>query len=151
MKHQDILNEIGNSLGIELAFDDHDQCFILLDEHLMVSVRSAEDAWILYGMLGRLEADGQPEDTARTLLALNLRLAESGGGSIAREASSDVLMLVLRVATADMDGARMQAILGQFVNALDHALSEVDGLLKPQAQQPAMQAFSGGFGICDRA
>ncbi|MET1116601.1 MAG: chaperone SicP [Comamonas sp.] len=151
MNHQDILNEIGNSLGIELTFDEHQQCFVLLDEHLMMSLRSVDDAWILYGMLGRLGEDGQPKDIASSLLTLNLHLAESGGASIAREASSNVLMLVLRVATADMDGARMQAALGDFVDALDSTLTAVNALLKPQAEQPSLAAFSKGPSIFDRA
>ncbi len=138
--HQEILNQIGQSLGLELEFDENGQCFLLLDEKLMVSIRSLDDSWILYGMLGNIDEDEQ-EEVAFFLLSLNLSQAESGGASIAVEKSSGVLMQVLRVPTAGMDGERMQEIIGHFVDQLAHTIATLNGEQALPVQASALAAF----------
>lgn len=137
------MDQIGNSLEIELSFDENGQCFLLLDEHLMVSIRSVDGGWILYGMLGDMNADESAEGVARTLLALNLELAQSGSCSIALEASSDVIMLVQRIDTASVDGERLQDMLGHFVDTLSNTIAVLNGKPGPEKQGAFAPAFSG--------
>lgn len=149
MDHQDLLNHIGTSLDIELAFDKYGQCFLLLDEHLMVSVRSVDQAWILYGMLAKLEEEDHTKDIARSMLAQNVSLAESGSGSIVLESESNVLMLVRRIATTHIDGQRMQELLSDFVDALDAALGAFKDKRPPEPT--SVPTFAAHPGLFERA
>lgn len=150
LSHQELLKDMGYALGLDLEFDDNGQCFLLLDEELMVSIRNLEDSWVLYGMLGNIwtsDADEESNETslakAQVLLALNLAFAEAGGASIALEGSSGVAMLVSRVSTAGVNSERMQEIIGNFVNQLSHAIGILRDESQPQetAPPPSLPAF----------
>lgn len=58
---------------------------------------------------------------------------------------------LIDINTQSRDAARLQALLGNFVDALHGALTAVDGLTKLQAEPPSMPALSGGSGLFDRA
>ena len=149
--HQKLLHQIGQSLGIALEFDENNQCFLLLDEQLMVSVRSLDDAWILYGMLGNLEENEAREDAALALLSLNLNLAEAGEASIALEESSGVIMLIARVDTTDMDSEHMQEILGNFVSQLSNTIALLNGEQPAEDSPSPPPAFPLDMGFFNRA
>ena len=151
MEVQSILNEIGRSLDMELTLDEQGQCLIVMDEHLMVSLRSVDDALIFYGMLGSMDQLAKIDDADKKLWAFNLPLTETGIGSIVLEPSSKVLMLVKRVETSHMDGHHAQHILGNFVDALENIILELYTLLEPGEQTPSLPDFPKGVGILDRA
>lgn len=150
MEIQDILNELGSSLDLELTLDEQGQCLIIMDEHLMVSLRAMDDALIMYGMLGKIDQLVQFKNVGQTLLALNLSLAESGAGSVVLEPSSKVIMLVKRIATDHMDGQRMQNVLGNFVDALENIMTEF-GPLQESMEEPPLPAFPQGLEMMERA
>lgn len=160
--HQTLLQEIGKSLDVALEFDDKDQCFLLLDEQLMVSVRSLGEAWIFYGMIGNLyhddhdddddeaEQDEEAENIAQTLLSLNLAQAESGAASIAIEKTSGVIMLVLRVATWGMDSVRMKDVLAAFVDQLKTTIAMLNALDEVPEIPAAQPVFPVGMEFFQR-
>lgn len=48
-----LLKELGEDLGLPLAFDENGRCLLILDDKLMISIHTSKsDGWILYGMLG---------------------------------------------------------------------------------------------------
>lgn len=160
--HQSLLQEIGQSLDIYLEFDENHQCFLLLDEQLMVSIRSLDDAWVFYGMVGNLypedvdegdaaQQNDETENTAQALLSLNLSQAESGGASIAMEKSSGVIMLVLRVATIGMYSLGMKDRLAGFVDQLKATIATLNGETEVPEKEAALPVFPLATGFFERA
>lgn len=135
--HKLLLQNFGQSLELELEFDDNNQCLLMTDDQLFISIRSLDDAWIFYGMVGGLET--APDDKASAeraeeatniplkLLARNMTLAEAGTASIVLEKSSGVIMLVQRVTTLDIDGERMKEVLDNFVTELGNTVAIFQG------------------------
>lgn len=160
--HQSLLQEIGQSLDIDLEFDENHQCFLLLDEQLMVSIRSLDDAWVFYGMVGNLypedvdegdaaQQNDETENTAQALLSLNLSQAESGGASIAMQKSSGVIMLVLRVATIGMYSLGMKDRLAGFVDQLKATIATLNGETEVPEKEAALPVFPLATGFFERA
>jgi hypothetical protein len=126
-----LLTDLGKLLGIELTFDENNQCFLLLDERVMISIRDLNNHFVLYGMLGEF-----PEDKSATfwqkLLALNVVLAETGAGSIALEESADVVMLIKAIHTDGLTVAELEKEVSVFVSQVEKlitALTEDDFFL----------------------
>ena len=152
---QDFLQKMAQSLDTALEFDENGQCLLLLGKKLMVSIRSLDNAWIFYGMLGNLlqddeENDEDPADIVQALLARNLALLEASGAGIAIEESSGAIMLVLRVATSGMDGERMKEALDSFVGQLSHTIAAFAGE-EEEAQAPSPVNFPPEPGFFERA
>ncbi len=49
--HQDIIANIGEKLGLPLAFDDNNQYLLLLDGDIFTSIEAKDDIWLLDGMI----------------------------------------------------------------------------------------------------
>ncbi|VDZ77180.1 virulence associated chaperone [Salmonella bongori] len=49
--HQDIIADIGERLGLPLTFDDNNQCVLLLDTDIFMSIEAKDDIWLLNGMI----------------------------------------------------------------------------------------------------
>lgn len=89
--HQDFLNQVGERLGLPLRFDENNQCLLMLDDNLFVSVRVFGDCWVLRGLLMEVFPCSNSE-TLRDLLAMNRELAEQDGGTLAYEPESQALL-----------------------------------------------------------
>lgn len=90
--HDELLSLLGERLGIELYFEEK-QCFIMLDQALMISIRQQDQGWVLYGMLKKVPAN---QDGAfwREFMMHNLVLAEGGAGAIGYDAQSEALVYI---------------------------------------------------------
>lgn len=130
-KQTQLLKDLGKNLGIDLVFDENDQCFLLLDEQLMVSIKSADDHFILYGMLGEFPEGDISTAFCQKLLAFNFALAETGDGSIAIDESSEVVMLIKHLPIDGLDVTQFEKIVGHFASQLErliNILTEEEGL-----------------------
>lgn len=113
-----ILSELGDRLGLNLAFDDNSQCLLILDQKLMVSIRKEPSAWLFYGLI---EADVEWKEKLfwQHALAINLDLVKNGGGAISYEPESCALMYVHRLDIKCLDVDSAYAFLETFVDQLE--------------------------------
>ncbi|AIO69818.1 chaperone SicP [Burkholderia oklahomensis] len=119
--HTEWLNGLSEAAGVPLDFDEHGQCFLLLDTQLMISIRDRPDALVLYGMVGEFPAHA-PAELWKRMLAVNLDLSETGGGSLGLDEDTAAVMLIGRVATANLG-------VHEFVEAFDAFASRLERLI----------------------
>ncbi|KVP46037.1 chaperone SicP [Burkholderia ubonensis] len=119
--HAEWLNALSEAAGVPLDFDEHGQCFLLLDGQLMISIRDRPDALVLYGMVGEFPAHA-PAELWRRMLAVNRELLETGGGSFGLDEDTAALMLIERVATATLSAR-------EFVDAVEAFASRLESLI----------------------
>lgn len=113
--HQNILNAIGNKLGVPLSFDDNKQCMLLLDDDLLVSIRANEHYWLLNGMISKIKQENC--SLWCELMTLNRILAEKNLGSIGYEPTSEVLLYLDSI--TDLSEDNIIKKLESFVDKLD--------------------------------
>ena len=96
MNHELLLNRLGEKLGLPLVFDQSNQCMLLLDEHLMVSMAPNDQDWMLRCMLTTVEPEIEGK-TFKRALQLNHALNELGIGHIFYEESTRALLYQVRI------------------------------------------------------
>ncbi|MEN3813661.1 chaperone SicP [Chromobacterium piscinae] len=90
-KHQEQLGLLGQRLGLPLQFDDNRQCLLMLDEHLLVSIRANRETWTLRGFLVEVSPNHSGHIWS-TWMAMNLELAQQHAGRLAYEPESHALL-----------------------------------------------------------
>lgn len=130
--HQEAIGRLGDRLGLPLSFDENEQCMLLLDEDLLVSLYATERGWVLRGMLTKASPDS---DTVfwRDLMALNLELVGHFAGSIVFEPESQALLYMDLIAEPDDIDATVEH-LERFVNrqeALRERIGNPDASWRP--------------------
>lgn len=116
--HEEILSKLGDRLGLDLAFDDNRQCFLILDQKLMVSIRQKPSTWLFYGMIED-DVEWKEKSFWKNLLEINLDLAENGGGSISFEPESGALMYVHSLEAQNLDAESAYMFFENFVDILE--------------------------------
>ncbi|CAG9435604.1 TPA: chaperone SicP [Providencia alcalifaciens] len=114
--HQIILNSIGNKLGVPLSFDDNNQCMLLLDDDLLVSIRANEHHWLLNGMVSKMKQENC--SLWCELMILNRVLAEENSGVLGYEPTSEVLLYLDSITNLNEENITNK--LESFVNKLSH-------------------------------
>ncbi|WP_227992822.1 MULTISPECIES: chaperone SicP [Shewanella] len=105
MMNQDelLLNQVGQSLGLPLTFDTNEQCLLMLDNKLMISIHYQDELWTFYCMLAQV-SNHETAQYWRLCLQLNLVLAEQGMGRISYDTDSGSLLYLMSLpmpATSD--------------------------------------------------
>ncbi|EUC99180.1 chaperone SicP (plasmid) [Providencia sp. PROV188] len=113
--HQNILNSIGNKLGIPLSFDDNKQCMLLLDDDLLVSIQANEHYWLLNGLISKIKQENC--SLWCDLMILNRVLAEKNLGTIGYEPTSEALLYLDSITNLSEDNILNK--IESFVNKLD--------------------------------
>ena len=114
-----LLGELGDDLGLNLVFDKHSQCLLVLDDNLMISIHEHEsvDCWVLYGMLGEF---WQPDQHFfQYLLLLNQSLAEQGQGALAFDPKNDAVLYLRHIPLKDTNRAMLYQLLENFTDQLE--------------------------------
>ncbi|MEQ5075974.1 chaperone SicP [Providencia alcalifaciens] len=114
--NQNILNAIGNKLGIPLSFDENKQCMLLLDDDLLVSIRANEHYWLLNGMVSKMKQDNC--SLWCDLMILNRVLAEENSGALGYEPTSEVLLYLEPITNLNEENIINK--LESFVDKLAH-------------------------------
>lgn len=114
--NQNILNAIGNKLGVPLSFDDNKQCMLLLDDDLLVSIRDNESYWLLNGMVSKMKQENC--GLWCDLMILNRVLAEENSGVLGYEPTSEVLLYLDSI--TDLSEENIINKLEAFVDKLDN-------------------------------
>ncbi|MFG6690852.1 T3SS chaperone BicP [Burkholderia pseudomallei] len=135
--HTEWLNALSEAAGVPLEFDEHGQCFVLLDTQLMISIRDRPDALVLYGMVGEF-AEHAPAQCWKRMLAVNLDLSEAGRGGLGLDDETGAVMLIERVATANLGGR-------EFVDVFEAFASRVESLIDTFEQAGAYDADARGL------
>ena len=55
-KEDSVLARFGQLLGLPLVWDESEQCTLLLDNQLMMSIHAKGSYWQFYGFLGQIDA-----------------------------------------------------------------------------------------------
>ncbi|MCL1123680.1 chaperone SicP [Shewanella surugensis] len=92
-----LLKQLGDYLGLPLAFNNDDQCLMVFDGKLMVSIRNRNNVWEFQCMLSEMSLD-TPVEYYQSYLMLNFELANKMLGSICYESNSRALMYVVPLA-----------------------------------------------------
>lgn len=121
MSDSSLLKELGEQIGIDLEFDENNQCLLRFDENMWISIHGATDGYVFYGMLG--DFPDQEENTFwKGVLSINKELADLGEGAIALEDSTDSLLLIKKIDTRGMDGIGLRDALARFSTALERVM-----------------------------
>ena len=90
--HALLLKDFGKIVELDLAFDEHGMCFLMIDE-TMVSVRSLNGVLVLYAILGEFP-EVWPASFWKHLLSLNATLMEAQHGAITVDEDTDAVTLM---------------------------------------------------------
>lgn len=96
MNHELALNRIGEQLGLPLEFDQSNQCMLLLDSHLLVSIKPKSDRWDVTCLLTKVEPEHEHILLKQALL-VNNKLNQIEAGYIYFEDNSKALLYVTRI------------------------------------------------------
>ncbi|NRB66648.1 MAG: chaperone SicP [Vibrio sp.] len=122
MSHELLLARLGEKLGLPLVFDQSNQCLLLWDEQLMVSIAPKNDDWVLRCMLTKVEPENERE-TFKRALTLNHELNKLDSGYIFFEESSRALLYQV-VIQSPQSGDEIFEQLTEVVNQYDQLRSE---------------------------
>jgi hypothetical protein len=125
--HATLLNELGTSLGDDLTLDENGQCFIMLDGRLMISIRSLENRFMLYGMLGVFPEDGATAGFWRHLMSQNFALMLADTGILAVDEGSDAVVLLKSIPDAKMTIYALQNDIAMFATQMEKLIKYIDG------------------------
>lgn len=96
MNHELALNRLGEKLGLPLEFDQSNQCMLLLDSHLLISLKSKGERWDLTCMLTKVDPEHELQLLKQALL-VNHKLNQIEAGHIYFEDNSKALLYVARI------------------------------------------------------
>lgn len=113
-KHQDIIADIGEKLGLPLSFDDNNQCLLLLNTDLFISIEAKDNIWLLNGMIIPL-SPVCGDNIWRQIMVMNGELASKEGGTLAYIETAEALLLI-DVITDLTSTHRIMLQLESFVN-----------------------------------
>ncbi|EFP98626.1 chaperone SicP [Vibrio caribbeanicus] len=122
MNHELLLSRLGEKLGLPLVFDQSNQCMLLLDDCLMVSILADEQDWLFNCMLTKVE----PESEHRILkeaMRFNHILSHTGSGHIYFEENGRALLYQVRVENPQ-DGDEIFDQLTEVVNQYEKIHSD---------------------------
>ncbi|WP_323117713.1 chaperone SicP [Burkholderia alba] len=119
------LNALSEKVCLPLDFDEHGQCFLMLDDRLMMSIRRVDDAVVLYGMLGEFPAP-VPASLCMRVLAENLALSEAGGGGIGYDDDTGAMMLIERVRDAGFGADAFVDAVAAFSSRLERLIEALE-------------------------
>lgn len=112
--HQGIIAEIGEKLGLPLTFDDNNQCLLLLDNDIFMSIEAKDDIWLLNGMIIPL-SPVCGDSIWRQIMVINGELAANNEGTLAYIDNAETLLLIDRI--TDLTNIyRIMLQLESFVN-----------------------------------
>lgn len=91
--HQDIIADIGERLGLPLTFDDNNQCVLLLDTDIFMSIEAKDDIWLLNGMIIPL-SPVCGDAIWREIMVINGDLAANNKGTLAYVDTAEILLFI---------------------------------------------------------
>lgn len=114
-----LLKELGEDLGLPLAFDENGRCLLILDDKLMISIHTSKsDGWILYGMLGEFYKNTD-EIFFQHLFSLNQILAKQGHGALAFDKHNSAILYVQHISLQNTNRVGLYQALEKFTNWLE--------------------------------
>ena len=119
-EHERLLAQVGLSLGLPLTFDASEQCLLMLDDKLIISIHYSDKQWTFYCMLGQVPTH-EAAQYWRDCLQLNIKLAELGMGCISYEADSGSLLYLMGLpmpATRDLVTEFMAKLVDNYESLL---------------------------------
>jgi hypothetical protein len=120
-----LLAGLGRMVDLDLKFDEHGEAFLLLDEQLMVSIRSQSTGVILHAMVAEFP-ETQSAEVWQNLLAINLTLAEANEGTLAYERRTETVLLVKYLPTEHLQQHAFDDAFERFVNQLEYVIASLD-------------------------
>lgn len=102
MEKSIVLKDFGKLIGIELDFDENNQCLLNVCGNVWISIYHTENNYVLYGMLGDFPEQEQSEFW-KSVLSVNKDLLDLEEGSICLEESTDSLLLIKSITTNALD------------------------------------------------
>lgn len=117
-----VLENFGNTLGLELDFDENGLCVLALDEETPIAIQAIEEDSSLTLSCAFREELPQPMSLAKVedLLALALDPMEHGGASpvVGRDAESGLVVMFMVVTPSLLDKTPLADVFGDFVTTL---------------------------------
>ncbi|WP_081955236.1 CesT family type III secretion system chaperone [Achromobacter sp. RTa] len=137
-----LLQALSKTIGLDLAFDERRHCMLMLDEDILISIRSLDDDTLgLYGLLSEFPQPLPAEDLMQ-LLSMNFLLMERCGMSIGLDRATDAVLLLERLpvamVSADDIGDRVAQFAEQvrklidWLGARDEPRQSAEGRAEPE-------------------
>lgn len=132
------LDEVGRSLGIDLAFDDHRVATLECGENILCTIEAPDGAAHVYfhAPVTRMPEDGR-EAALSASLQLNLFSLSLAGASLALDAASDELLLCYAVASESVDGDLLAEAIVAIVDQVRTLREALEEKIRP-SQAPAL-------------
>jgi len=118
-----LIDALGVALNLPLAFDEHDQCLIIIDDRLMIAIRNAQDSLILYGMLGDFYSNIDT-DFFEKILLINKNLAEQDQGALIFNKENSSVLYIKHI-RSKINTTNIQQDFESFCNILDNLIDEM--------------------------
>ncbi|EJF5298647.1 chaperone SicP, partial [Salmonella enterica] len=118
----------GEKLGLPLTFDDNNQCLLLLDTDIFMSIEAKDDIWLLNGMIIPL-SPVCGDSIWRQIMVINGELAANNEGTLAYIDAAETLLLINTI--TDLTNAyHIISQLESFVNQQEALKNTLQGYAK---------------------
>ena len=124
----DLLSDFGKEIGIpELAFDENGTCSLIFDEVVVNIEKNTEDGKLFfYSNLGTIPAT-QREGFYKTLLEANAFYKGTGGGTLAIDESSNIVLFLYQVPVKSLDHGTFSKTMENYINIVEYWTEQVKG------------------------
>lgn len=136
--NRDLLQKLGKKLNLDLKFDKHEQCFISINDSLLISIRSFIDHIVFYGMVAEL-TPSEVEEYNSTIYSFNLIFAEHGKATLAIDESNDTLLLIHALPSHHLSFTQFEKSLADFITQLEKVIAEFEKFSHIETEQGSIQ------------
>ncbi|EDS3841730.1 chaperone SicP [Salmonella enterica] len=95
--HEQLISDVGNTLGLPLEFDENEQCMLQFDDCFIVSIKANGDVWLLTGILLNSLPPACGEEFWRNTMAINVELAIHNAGQLSYSDEDSALLLMYNI------------------------------------------------------
>ena len=123
-----ILKEFGEAIGLEgLALDETGYCCLTFDDNIFVSIESdeKENRLLMYSFLGAPKGENVAKVYGE-ILDGNFFWRHTQGATLSRDPNSEGIVLMDRIELRDMNYARFEKALENFVNTTESWMRKLE-------------------------
>jgi len=117
----DILNAFGKEIGIpDLEFDENGTCSLIFDDIVVNLEKNAESGKLfIYSSLGAIPSN-RKEAFFKTLLEANAFFKDTGGGTLAIDDQSNIVLFLYQVHIGTLDQGSFSKTMENYINIVEH-------------------------------
>lgn len=122
-EQSEILKQLGNKLGLTLAFDANNKCCLILDQHMFINIENKNNGWQFSGLV-RSSIAWKEKQFWKNLLSLNFSLAKKNSGTLAYESTEDVLLYISCIPSSELSKDKAYFFLENYTEKLEAIIDQ---------------------------